>query len=202
MRLLKQAALQGQLQQVWKLVQARAKDPNLNVREPYYKSDVPGMLQMEGDVHDKALAGEIRAFSKEQTLVYDRLDWIRTVLPGLTADPQKLDAAAAKLRSELTQPDVQKQPFVMDEVALRVISRVQRKAKTAQMIDFLLLTGDATLKEDAFMLLGGYLGQRGRAVELEKAMSDVNSKLEVTHKLSIQRGLISLKPASAPAEQR
>ncbi|MCA9090787.1 MAG: hypothetical protein KDA90_19370 [Planctomycetaceae bacterium] len=201
-RLLKQAALQGQLQQVWKLVQARAKDPNLNVREPYYKSDVPGMLQMEGDVHDKALAGEIRAFSKEQTLVYDRLDWIRTVLPGLTADPQKLDAAAAKLRSELTQPDVQKQPFVMDEVALRVISRVQRKAKTAQMIDFLLLTGDATLKEDAFLLLGGYLGQRGRAVELEKAMSDVNSKLEVTHKLSIQRGLISLKPASAPAEQR
>lgn len=197
-RLLKIFVLRGQLQPVWAYIQEREGRTHLNEHEAYYDTTLPGLLQIAGSVHDKALEQQLIALNQEHKLSYDLLGYLQLVLPNLTADVKNLTAAAQKLRDSIDQDQVKKQPFLMDEITLQAFAIVQRKATTTQMLDFLLLTSDPTRMEDAFLLLGGYLGRLERGQELMRAMADENSKLEITHRLAIERGLIAVPATTTP----
>jgi hypothetical protein len=195
--LLKEAALRGHLAAVWQLARAQDALTELAVKEPFLTGERPpllSMLMMQAEVGDKALAGEIKTFLGERTLKSSTLDWTRANLPGLLSKAASYGPAAEAIRREQKDsPDGKADPFTLDEIVLRNLSKVQAGAPIPAFLELIRQTDDPTLKEDAFIIYAGLLGQQNKADQLLTAVKE-NRALEVTHKLAIHRGLVESQP--------
>ncbi len=193
--LLKTAVLRGQRKNVWEFIVTQSAKPELNSQEPYLQGERPvllSLLLMEADTHDQPLAAEIRK-SRAQPLKASTLDWLRATLPSQTQDVAGFPNAAVAIRREQHESaDGKAAPFELDEILLCLFSRVQQQAPPKQYLELLELI-DPTVDEDAFRLYGGWKGRTEAAAPVLEAMGTMR-QLEVTQKLSVQRGLIDSLP--------
>lgn len=194
--LLREAILHGQLRPAWDYMVSQTNQADLSQRDPFLEGDRPALLsliQMQGDAHDKSVYEDARKLRADKPIKPNTVDWLCAWLPVLAKDATKFgDVAAAIRREQKDSEDGRSAPYEVDEIILRTFSQAQKKSPAKDFIDLIILI-DPTVDEDAFRLYGGW---KGKAGELEPVLTEIetNRALEVTHKLSIDRGMVDALP--------
>jgi hypothetical protein len=193
---LQSAALQGQLAQVWQYARDREQATGAE-REPYLTGERPPLLSLmltQADVLDRKLAAEMRTYRGDKPVTPSTLDWARANLPGLLAKSDTYPQAAEAIRREQKESaDAKAAPFLLDEIVLANLSRIQAQAPPAAFIELVRLMEDPTTKEDAFRLYGAYSATQNKLEPVLQAVQ-ANRAIEVTHKLALHRGIVDALP--------
>ncbi|WP_437201959.1 hypothetical protein [Planctomicrobium sp. SH664] len=187
--ILRAAAMEGMLPEVWGLVRDRLQNGNARVAEPYFETTLPGMLIAAASVEGQStLVSEIKAAAGSRQFETDPIDQLEVRTSALIA-AGKLAEAADVLKAAYLKDLAKKQPDRVDRVGLRMSSRVQSRQSPAEALKFIKSLHDANLKEEALLLLGGYAIQHGKGPELWRLTAD-DRDLNGMEALSLYRGLV------------
>ena len=197
--LLREFALRGQYQPVWNRLLERAQNPDINLQEPYFDTSLPGLvLELATANQEPELAATIRSTFQDKSLKrvgdLDRM----FVKSSWLMDHDQIDQAAETVDQIFDQKVSNLKAFETDTLALRLAARVQRTRKIADTYAFIFGMGDATTKEDAFLLLGAYSVKHGTSAELWRIQAEARDLQALEH-VSLYRGYIA-GSASAVAD--
>jgi|GEM_PF-1552852 len=188
--ILRAVARQGGLEPVWTLLQQRSNHGDLQQREPYRGTSLPGyVLALAQAAGKQELVSSIKGTFTEKPLEPDPLDVMNAQASRLVQDGQ-YDAASDLVergyRSDLTK----KRPDELDQLALQLSGRIQAKATPEAVISYLQNLFDLLVQEDGFLLLAGGSVAQGTAPQLWKITAG-SRELDALEFVSLYRGFIA-----------
>lgn len=193
-QILRAAAQGGLLEEVWTLAQQRSQEPDIQQREPYLDTSLPGLLlSLAREAGQSGLVTKITQARSDKPIVPDPIDDLAAKVSHLIS-AGKLREASDALEKGYRSDLAKKEPFRLDEQALRATSRIQSSQPPEQVIAFIQNLFDPVIQEDAFFLLAGDAMRRGAAAELWKLTFD-SRDLEALEHVAIYRGYIAGLPA-------
>lgn len=204
-QLLRAAARQGLVSEVWRITKIAASETDLAKQETYFETSLPGYLEIQAKQQGlDAIRQEIATSIQEtRQYSYDLVDQHISQFEDQIRDG-KIKAAANQLqmlyrmtsdRSLIDKIDGDR----LDLIALAHTSKLQRSLSQADFITFIPETLDKLFKEDAMLMFGGYVAHQNKLAELWGLMkSDVARELGALEVTAMYRGvLIELAHRSA-----